>query len=137
MLKNYIRHSIVTDVETTLEKIKQIIDEGGDSLRLNGVDVHINRKKLRAFAEKGYHCVSCGAKASYMAIEKHSIEGNRWIFHLYITTDNCKERLLTRDHIYPISKGGKGDITNIQPMCSVCNAKKSDNLNYKVNFTNE
>ena len=35
---------------------------------------------------------------------------------------------LEQDHIVPLSKGGKHEINNIQPLCRSCNAKKSDKI---------
>lgn len=37
-----------------------------------------------------------------------------------------KEGALTVDHVLPVSKGGTGDIGNIQPLCLPCNLKKYD-----------
>jgi 5-methylcytosine-specific restriction endonuclease McrA len=33
---------------------------------------------------------------------------------------------LTMDHIKPISRGGVHSITNLQPLCALCNCKKSN-----------
>lgn len=45
---------------------------------------------------------------------------------------------LQRDHIVPVSRNGKGDVGNIQPLCGECNKLKSSNImDYRPSFYRE
>ena len=58
---------------------------------------------------------------------------NKIRFAVYSRDGNrCRKCGSTRDlevdHIFPISKGGKSNFDNLQTLCHVCNAKKSNTV---------
>lgn len=36
----------------------------------------------------------------------------------------CKGSPVTQDHVVPMSRGGRHEITNLQPLCQSCNSSK-------------
>lgn len=45
------------------------------------------------------------------------------------TCQHCgKRKYLTIDHIYPESKGGKTELSNLQTLCKSCNSKKGTKI---------
>lgn len=69
-----------------------------DKLPRKKASSHTSNKKIRklVFEKYGEVCLKCGS-----------------------TND------LTIDHVIPVKKGGKNDISNYQPLCKSCNSKKS------------
>lgn len=40
------------------------------------------------------------------------------------------ETNLSIDHIFPLSRGGKNDISNLQTLCLTCNKSKTDKIDH-------
>lgn len=62
-------------------------------------------------AQYGYCCLCCGKQEP--EIKLHS------------------------DHVVPLSRGGRNDIANLQPLCRICNSKKgTKTIDYRQNIQN-
>jgi 5-methylcytosine-specific restriction endonuclease McrA len=80
--------------------------------------------RYHCFRRKGVACVTCGIVGVKFLLQM--CEGDqRPHFNLYAEKDG-KLILMTKDHIYPKSKGGSNGLSNLQTMCSPCNCKKAD-----------
>lgn len=94
----------------------------------DGVLMPMDWDTLQVLKIKGCTCVSCGAEADFVAMErtpgpKKTIY-NDWHFNVYAKDYIGREILMTKDHILAKANGGLDEMDNYQPMCSVCNTRK-------------
>lgn len=82
--------------------------------------------RLKLFSLKGICCVKCGRKGKYYLAE---FNGNP---HPCLNLYASGQILMTKDHIFPRSKGGSDRIDNLETMCARCNSKKSDTIEERV-----
>lgn len=90
----------------------------GDYIRLGGL-------RLYTFKTMGVKCVNCGIEGAFFCKERDD-HSPRFFMQLYAVTVDGGRVLMTKDHIKPLSKGGKNYAGNVQPMCAPCNERKAD-----------
>jgi hypothetical protein len=119
------------EIQEVFEEIKIWHDEFNRNknnkwINLDGDPIDISSYRYDLFYEKGCKCVSCGIEGKYFVKEKVGIKP----FHLnlYGVNEEGEEVMMTVDHIYPKSKGGKDELENYQPMCAPCNSAKGNKI---------
>lgn len=91
----------------------------------DGYRVKMNSMRYQLFKTKGTTCIECGVEGKYFALERPK-GATRCHFNLYGFNKDGFEVMLTKDHIVPKSKGGKGHLGNLQTMCASCNGRKGN-----------
>lgn len=130
----YVRIATYLNVE---ELLNSIINCGSEYYELpNGNKVRATSLRYHTFAND-LTCVSCGIKGQLLALERclgdkggdeGPEEGQGFHLNLYGLDEMGREILMTKDHIYPKSKGGPDTLENLQTMCTYCNSKKGDTI---------
>lgn len=113
------------------EEVLPLIEEvtSKTKIEFHGHIVSVGSVRMRMFLHQGLECVVCGKTGEYFAMEKHTNDKD-YHFNLYAvdrSEDSIgSEKLMTKDHIIPRSKGGGNGISNMQPMCADCNSEKGN-----------
>ena len=128
MIKYIIRKEIysIEDVlsNTFMDKRKSnketLVDYDGDLMKMAS-------ERYKCFMKSGTKCVTCGIEGTHFAKERYETD-KTYHFNLYALDENGDEVLMTKDHIFPKSKGGKDEVSNYQTMCAPCNEEKGDKI---------
>lgn len=107
-----------------LSIIEDTYNSKENNIEIGGYKVKTKDDRYLNFIKNGFVCAKCGLKGQYVNLEHNKIHKNH--FNVYGIKED-KEILLTKDHIYPKSKGGLDNIKNYQVLCEICNNKKMDN----------
>lgn len=115
--------------EFPVEEIIKLIDANMGyrvPLDSNGKTYHVkvNSDRLVLFS-KNRTCVTCGLTGTLFRLESSSKKDPLPHLNLYAKLKD-KLVLMTKDHIYPKSKGGSDSSFNLQTMCYDCNNLKAD-----------
>lgn len=92
---------------------------------VEGYNVYTLSQRYKTFMERGHVCKHCKRRGAYYALETSNPESKRAHFNLY-SEDGM---LMTKDHIFPKSKGGTDTIDNMETLCQECNSKKGNTVN--------
>lgn len=95
------------------------------STTLDGFPVKTWSQRYAVF-RNNTKCAVCGMEATHYRLERQ-IGAKNYHFNLYGMKDE-EEILFTKDHILPVSKGGKNTMDNYQTMCQICNQEKADQV---------
>lgn len=92
-------------------------------MEVDGFKVRPVSLRYKTFYQKGCKCVVCGKEGTHFKL-CGDVTTTRRHFNLYAEDGT----LMTKDHIIPKSRGGQDLVSNMQTMCTTCNAAKGNNM---------
>ena len=102
-------------------------------LEVNGVVIKMSSQRYVVFLEtSGTKCIHCGLRGEYFAVERQKEGCEHYFLNLYGRDKKRREILMTKDHRYPKSKGGRNTIDNYDTLCQRCNSSKGDKLDAEL-----
>lgn len=120
--------ALETLAEFSPEEILPIVPRKRHRFRVGDQDITVKTCSLRLQVfKKNLCCVSCGVVGSVFRLQKQSNRDETPHLNLYGLKDE-EWILMTQDHIFPRSKGGKDRLDNLCTMCEECNMKKGDQI---------
>lgn len=89
-----------------------------------------NKRQYRAANRDKIRALNNARKALQRGVEVNDLTAKQWteikaLFKQRCAYCHCKPRVLTMDHVVPLSKGGHHTAANIVPACGSCNSKKN------------
>lgn len=132
-------HGLVTLAEYSVEEILPLIGQKGHKVEIDGKTYYagLDSIRLRTF-KKCLTCYRCGITGSKFLLQNHIAPHNnpaRPHYNLYAVDSAGKLVLMTKDHLFPKSKGGSNALHNMHTMCEICNLKKGPTI--KIHLVTE
>lgn len=116
-LNNFEDSHFIRDSSYKPSEIFEFVGQGVKTW--NGKIVNMNSDRYKVF-KQSLVCVKCGISGTIFHLErdKHLKSGNpnKFHFNLYAHDKDGNEILMTKDHIFPVSLGGKSNMKNYQTM---------------------
>lgn len=99
---------------------------GRDNAVVEGEHIGMKSIRLLVFKRDKYTCAHCSRTGDIFVVEKHHKSDYRFHVNLYSISPTGKYVLMTKDHIIPVSQGGRNLMHNLQTLCQKCNHAKGN-----------